>query len=131
MPETQTPLEKAHAALQAKRAAGELVIRRRSLKQPLKEYFLDLAGVYLNQGCRDAEIGKLRAEAMANLRKARTEGYAAAVQRICWECVGSDADPAPKLTVRDCVHSGCPLHPVRPWQDIKGERSPETAPEDM
>lgn len=113
-------IERAQAALQAKREAGQPI--RRSLAKPLREYFLDLAGVYLNQGCRDAPIREMRAEACANYEAARKKGLAAAVQRICYECQGGDADPGPKIRVRDCTIEQCPLHPVRPWQQVKGRR---------
>lgn len=50
---------------------------------------------------------------------------AAPVKERCFECVGGDADPtpSPKVRVRDCECTDCPLHPVRPWQDLKGRGS--------
>ncbi|MDX9975163.1 MAG: hypothetical protein RBU21_19405 [FCB group bacterium] len=121
-------MKAAQEALRAKRASGELKVNRRSLAKPLKEYFLDLAGVYLNKGCRDAPIKEMRAEAMANFKSAKAEGYAAAVQRICFDCVGGDDDVGPKLQVRDCAFKDCPLYPVRPWQTVKNpDRTKEGA----
>ncbi|WP_144267145.1 hypothetical protein [Comamonas thiooxydans] len=45
----------------------------------------------------------------------------AAIKAFCWICVGADADPGAKFRVRDCdVGPKCPLHPHRPWQNVKG-----------
>lgn len=47
---------------------------------------------------------------------------AAAIQARCFDCAGRDDDstPSPRVRVRDCACAACPLHPVRPWQGIKG-----------
>lgn len=47
---------------------------------------------------------------------------AAAIKDKCFLCVGGadDPRPSPKVRVRDCVCADCPLHPVRPWQEITG-----------
>lgn len=42
-----------------------------------------------------------------------------AVTAKCWDCNGGDADPRPRLRIRDCPCTKCPLWPVRPWQNVK------------
>jgi hypothetical protein len=55
-------------------------------------------------------------------------GYKRLIRDTCFECVGEDADPAPRRQVRDCRCTSCPLHPVRPWQNLKGRGSAVRAP---
>lgn len=42
------------------------------------------------------------------------------IKAKCWDCVGGAADAAPRLRVRDCETTDCPIYPVRPWQTLKG-----------
>ena len=39
-----------------------------------------------------------------------------AINAKCWDCVGAGADPNPRLRIRECPCSCCPLYPVRPYQ---------------
>lgn len=80
----------------------------------LKAYFYDYVGAPINTFSKE-----MRQEARGLYKNARTDGLAKAVKRICFECVGGDADPGPRLRVRDCRCSDCPLHPVRPWKNVK------------
>jgi len=53
--------------------------------------------------------------------KANPNSMKAAIKAFCWLCEGADADPGTKVRVRDCaVGDKCPLHPHRPWQNVKG-----------
>lgn len=57
---------------------------------------------------------------------------AATVRAACYNCVGGvdsvnlrgepspGGDPGGRERVRDCSVTKCPLHPVRPWQNLKG-----------
>lgn len=40
----------------------------------------------------------------------------AAINAKCWDCVGQDADPAPRRRIGECGCTSCPLHAVRPYQ---------------
>lgn len=97
-------------------------VKRPSRARALKQYFLELAGVYSNKGTSGVSLKELRAEAVANYKSASQKGLAHSVKAICFECVGGNADPGPKLRVRDCAITACHLHGVRPWQDIKGRK---------
>lgn len=39
-----------------------------------------------------------------------------AVNAKCYDCVGAGADPSPRKEIGRCPSTGCPLHPVRPFQ---------------
>ncbi|MFZ5653175.1 MAG: hypothetical protein ACOY42_02060 [Pseudomonadota bacterium] len=48
-----------------------------------------------------------------------------AINGKCWDCVGGSCDTAPRQRIRDCRIIECTLHPVRPYQDVKGRSGPE------
>jgi hypothetical protein len=91
----------------------------------LKGYFYDWVGCTLNPCSKD-----MRQEARELYKKARTEGLVKAVKRICFDCVGGDADPGPRLRVRDCSCGDCPLHPIRPWKAVKNRGASRNTPAD-
>lgn len=43
-----------------------------------------------------------------------------AINAMCWDCVGGNADPSPRQRIRDCEIPKCPLWPLRPHQSVKG-----------
>lgn len=48
----------------------------------------------------------------------------AAIDAMCWDCQGRDADPAPRWRIGNCETPSCPLHPHRPYQGRKGAAIP-------
>ena len=40
----------------------------------------------------------------------------AAINAKCWDCVGMDADPAPRWRIGNCCMPDCGLFAVRPYQ---------------
>lgn len=79
----------------------------------LKAYFRDFVGCTENPCTQE-----MREEAHGLYNEASEIGLARAVKQICFECVGGDADPGPRLRVRDCTCQDCHLHPIRPWKDV-------------
>ena len=49
---------------------------------------------------------------------------ALAVAAKCYDCQGGDADPGWKWRIGNCVGTGCPLEPVRPYQQLLGKKEP-------
>ncbi len=47
-----------------------------------------------------------------------------AITAMCWHCQNGDADPAPKWRVGNCLCVSCPLHAVRPYQQMSGRPEP-------
>ena len=39
-----------------------------------------------------------------------------AITGKCWDCIGGDSDPNPRMRIRECPVTRCTLHPVRPYQ---------------
>ena len=50
---------------------------------------------------------------------------ALAIAAKCYDCQGQDQDPGMRWRIGNCVGTGCPLEPVRPYQHLLG--SPEPA----
>ena len=48
----------------------------------------------------------------------------AAIDAMCWDCQGRDADPAPRWRIGNCVCPDCPLYPLRPYQNRFGAPVP-------
>lgn len=91
--------------------------RRMSRAKPLRDYYRDFFGLNDRQG---PDRAALRADYKAAIADLKGKSLKREVESICFECVGGDSDPGPKLRVRDCRCRDCPLHPVRPWQSIRG-----------
>lgn len=79
----------------------------------------------LNSGLEKAqEILRLRREAGIKteiknpLEKAilRPDSLRLAINAKCYDCIGQDADPDWRGSIRNCVCKDCPLYPVRPYQ---------------
>ena len=49
----------------------------------------------------------------------------AAVNAMCWDCQGRDADPAPRWRIGNCLCPDCPLYSVRPYQHRHGTPAPK------
>lgn len=43
-----------------------------------------------------------------------------AINAKCYDCQGQDADPGVKKRIAFCECVDCPLHPVRPYQKMRG-----------
>ena len=50
--------------------------------------------------------------------KANPTSLRAAINGKCWQCVHADTETRPRHKIRDCIHSDCTLHAVRPYQQI-------------
>lgn len=48
-----------------------------------------------------------------------------AVNAMCWQCQGEDADPCVKWRIGNCEVKGCALWPFRPYQGMFGNPVPE------
>jgi hypothetical protein len=48
--------------------------------------------------------------------KARPESLRLAINAMCYDCIGQDADPDWRGSIRECLCKDCPLFPVRPFQ---------------
>lgn len=46
----------------------------------------------------------------------RPDSLRLAINAKCYDCIGQDADPDWRGSIRACVCSDCPLFPVRPYQ---------------
>lgn len=111
-------LAKAREALERRSALG-IKNHRVSRLPALKRYYRDFYGVDANK--KDPGQPTLcYQDYNARMAELRGQQLGKVVQTICFECVGGDDDPGPKLRVRDCRCMDCPLHPVRPWQRLKG-----------
>lgn len=44
-----------------------------------------------------------------------------AIRAKCWNCIGGTHDPGAHGRIRDCSHSACPIHQVRPYQASEAE----------
>lgn len=110
----QERLALARAAGAANRAAG---VRVPSRAKAVRAYWREHFGLSDPQG---GHISELRADYKAQIASLKGTSLKGHVQQTCFECVGGDDDPGPKLRVKRCACSDCPLHPVRPWQQIKG-----------
>ena len=40
----------------------------------------------------------------------------AAINAMCYDCIGQDADPDWRGSIRNCVCNKCPLYALRPYQ---------------
>ncbi len=116
-------LAKAQATLTELRAAG--AVKRVSRAKALSDYYRELAGV---DACVWPDKRGAIDEWKANVAAAKGTSLKEKVEAICFECVGAGADPAPKLAVRDCAFSGCPLRSIRPWQSLKGRSQVDQVP---
>jgi hypothetical protein len=110
-----------------------------SRRKAFREYLRDFHAVD-HPGNYSAEAKK---EVYAEIRETldRAKGrLAATVRATCYNCVGGvdsepllgapspGGDPGGRERVRDCTIAKCSLHPVRPWQNLKGR--PRKAGED-
>lgn len=125
-------LEQARAQQRAMREAGAAPERLNPIEKARrnpKSRALALRAYYWDWvGCADNPCTQeMREEAAQRYDAARTGGLVAAIQGICFECVGGDADPGPKLRVRDCARTDCPLRAVRPWQGVRSRSRSQTA----
>jgi len=111
-------LEKAQARLREMRAAG-VKIKRVSRLPTLKRYYRDFYGVDENKN-DPGQPTLCRLDYNTRMAELRGVNLRPVVESICFECVGGNDDPGPKLRVRDCACLDCPLHPIRPWQRLKG-----------
>lgn len=55
-------------------------------------------------------------EKLARVLRSGKTSLRASVNAKCWDCIGGDADPAPKRRIGTCVVKGCALYSVRPYQ---------------
>jgi hypothetical protein len=64
--------------------------------------------------------GELRAERLDPLEKARRnpKSLRLAVNAKCFDCEGGNADPNVQRRIGTCSIAACPLHPVRPYQEL-------------
>jgi hypothetical protein len=73
---------------------------------------------------RAHEINRLRRESgekiviKTPLEKAagKPDSLRLAINGKCYDCIGQDADPDWRGSIRECVCKDCPLYPVRPYQ---------------
>lgn len=65
-----------------------------------------------------AEQG-IQVEFLNPLEKAAREpkSLRLAINAMCYDCQGRDADPNNRKRVMECQITTCPLHPVRPYRD--------------
>lgn len=95
----------------------------KSKVKALRAYFWDMEKVLANQGTPEA--GEQRRIADQRFRDARARsrkpgvGLPAVVKQLCVSCVGGHADRNPAILVGHCGCRDCPLHPVRPWRNMK------------
>lgn len=113
-------LSDARAAYAARIASGEI---QRPTSPPrmarIKAYWREHFGLADPQGGHHSELA---ADFKAKLASIKGTSLKAHVQETCFECVGGD-DDAPKIRVKHCRCTQCPLHPVRPWQNVKSQRA--------
>lgn len=43
-------------------------------------------------------------------------GLRSCINAKCWECMGGGDEADPRRLIRECSSPGCPLWPVRPYQ---------------
>lgn len=93
----------------------------KSLALALRAYRWEMSGADRNDRDPDAKRACKQdyKDAMAALKG---QSKRKVINETCFNCVGGYADPGPKLRVRDCGCTACPLHPVRPWQGIRGRK---------
>lgn len=74
-----------------------------------------------------AETGGKAGPRMNPMEKAEKnpKSRALAIAAKCYDCQGQDQDPGVRWRIGNCVGTGCPLEPVRPYQHLLG--SPEPA----
>ncbi len=60
----------------------------------------------------------IKPEFLNPLEKARRNpaSLRLAINAMCYDCQGRDADPNNRKRVMECQINDCPLHPVRPHQ---------------
>ena len=58
--------------------------------------------------------------------KQNPKSLRAAIDAMCWDCQGRDADPAPRWRIGDCTSPDCPLYPVRPYQGNQSRPMPDS-----
>lgn len=51
---------------------------------------------------------------------ANPESLRLAINAKCYDCIGQDADPDWRGSIRECICTDCPLYPVRPYQPKSG-----------
>ncbi len=49
-----------------------------------------------------------------------------AINAMCWQCQGEDADPCVEWRIGNCKIDGCALHPQRPYQRLQGKPTPKS-----
>ena len=130
-------IKAARAALKARREAGEKIVvlnpiekaRRKPTSRALaiRAECYDCVGARRNantnrliQECSVPECGLHHIRPYQATPPKGQQRLAEAIKNKCFMCVGGDADPGPRLRVRDCQIHDCPIYPVRPWQKIKG-----------
>lgn len=123
-----SPMERAQARLREMRAAG-VKIKRVSRLPALKRYYRDFYGVDENKN-DPGQPTLCRLDYNTRMAELRGLNLRPVVESICFECVGGNDDPGPKLRVRDCACRDCPLHPIRPWQRLKGRSGAKTDADD-
>ena len=47
-----------------------------------------------------------------------------AINGMCWQCQGEDADPCVKWRIGNCEITGCCLWTVRPYKHMHGSETP-------
>ena len=114
-------LTRAHQALALRRAQG-IKNPRVSRLPALKRYYRDYYGLDANKN-DPGQPTRCQQDYKARMAELRGQKLSKMVEGICFECVGGNDDPGPKLRARDCLCGDCPLHPVRPWQKLKGRSS--------
>lgn len=132
--EALTPLERARKATRTMRERGEPIVRRnpiqlaaiktKSKTMALRAYYWQHHGVVENQGTEDGAV--VRQDAEGDYAKARQKshqiGLPAVIKEICYHCEAGGIDPGARERVRNCGAPRCALHPVRPWQRIRGRK---------
>ena len=49
-----------------------------------------------------------------------------AINAMCWQCQGENADPFVKWRIGNCVCKDCALWRLRPYQKLQGTPNPES-----
>ena len=72
-----------------------------------------------NREMREEGMGPERFDPIEKARRNPTS-LRLAINAHCWDCISASHHPNPRPAIRDCGIVRCPLHPVRPYQNVKG-----------
>jgi hypothetical protein len=73
-----------------------------------------------NKGTPEARQQRQAAHDLYRRMRARDTSLVRVIRDICHDCLHDPEGISVRVLVRDCGVTDCGLHPVRPWQAVKG-----------